>query len=139
MKSALIALLLLSSFYANAGSALIPEWRQHNYVHTCINISNISSSDVGVTVKLYKQDGSLYTGSITGEGAVNTEFTLSAQNTIQMCVPASASNFMGFGSITGRAIDSSVTDGFLVARAVISDVVSKNKWQSVTINGGKAF
>lgn len=139
MKRLLTGLLLMSSFSSYAGSALIPEWRQHRTAHTCINVSNISSNDVGVTIKLYKQDGSLYMGSISGSGSVNSEFILSAQNTIQMCIPASPSNFMGFGTITGRAVDSSVTDGFLVARGVISDVSSKNKWQSVTINGGKAF
>lgn len=137
--SFLLVALAAFSTSSNAGSAVIPEWRQHVDVWTCFNVSNVSSDSVGVTIKLYKADGSLYTGSTLFGGAVNSEFTLLSKNTIEMCVPASTSNNIGFGTIEGRDLNGNVSNESLVARAAISDVKALNKWQSITINGGKPF
>lgn len=139
MKKLSMCVLSLVAFNTFAGTAIIPEWRQHSSVQSCFNVSNISESDVGVTIKLFKQDGTLFTGATTYGGGINTEFTLGAKKTIEMCVPAAATNFIGFGSISGRALSADIASNFLVARGVISDVSAHNKWQTVTINGGKPF
>ncbi|AXQ97573.1 hypothetical protein [Pseudoalteromonas piscicida] len=139
MKKYLLLAIAAFSSSSFAGTAYIAEWRQHSHVHTCFNVSNTSNVDVGVTIKLYDQNGDIFTGTTTQSGKLNSEFTLTGKSTIQLCVPASSNSNFGFGTITSRPINESDTGVFLVARGVISDVTSKNKWQTVTINGGNPF
>ena len=116
-KGVLVALLTSFVFtsvsFAESGKAIVPFWmKRGDDYSTAIQISNISSDDVEVSVKFYAQDGSSYDESsegganishalaFYGQDTVSSTATLGAKETGQVALNQAGDDKRGFAIIS---------------------------------------
>ena len=145
MKKFLLSLLLGPASVANAGEAIIPFWQANTHVTYTINISNVSSTDAEVEVKLFNKDGSIYSGSYSTDngGALNSPFTIPANQTVWIWVNGGtgstvATTNRGYGTIKSTEVDGAQGKAFIVAYGKY-DANNSSRWMAVPVNNGMPF
>lgn len=144
MKKVIVLFCFFLSFsvFANQGQALIPHFISSANSSCHLHVSNISHSDVKVTVDLFDQYGNHYLSNIktyyafAGNSPVNQTVTLPVKETGAISILSKNSSSVGFGYIRWT----SAKDQHL---ALIADLHCDNKTnktqRSVSINAGLPF
>lgn len=136
------SILSVLGFAASAGEAIIPYWALTASETLCMSVSNISNNEVQVNVRLYNQDGSLYSGALefaSNISSLNQDTLLPARSSADFCLKKVSGDRFGHGIIETAEVAADNGKSFVVAHGRQVYVSGGFHSAAVPINNGLPF